>query len=116
MILVDDDDPKFFQLLYPNFWPIDGAPESHRALAAAATLTASVKIAKVLVVGNNVHVSAELLLPTAAAIEAVLERSVATIRAAVERFRTLMTADVGTCEPIGRDDAPRDFGEWRPRF
>ena len=33
-LIVDDDDPQYFRLLYPNFWSLDGAEERQRALLA----------------------------------------------------------------------------------
>jgi hypothetical protein len=61
-LMIDDDDPGYFRLLFPNFWSIDSEAEHQRAMLAAAEVTAEIKVAKVYVLGDDTQASAEMFL------------------------------------------------------
>jgi hypothetical protein len=46
-IIVDEDDPESFRILYPNFWEIESEDERSRAAQAASFANRTTKIAKV---------------------------------------------------------------------
>jgi hypothetical protein len=89
-LMVDDDDPDYFRLLFPNFWSIDGATEHQRALLAAAEVTAEIKVAKVYVLGDDTQAAAEMFLSDPADLRRVFDRALQALRGAVRRFCELM--------------------------
>ncbi len=89
-LMVDDDDPGYFRLLFPNFWPIDSVQEHQRALLAAAEVTAEIKVAKVYVHGDDTQAAAEMFLAEPADLHRVFERALRALQGAVQRFCEIM--------------------------
>lgn len=89
-LMVDDDDPHYFRLLFPNFWGIDGAPERQRALLAASEVTAEIKVAKVYVLGDDTQATAEMFLADPHDLRKVFERALRALQGAVRRFCEIM--------------------------
>lgn len=89
-LFVDDADPHYIRLLYPNFWSLDGAADRQRALLAAAEVTAGIKVAKVYVLGEDTQAAAELFLADPAQLGQVFARALRALQGAVWRFTELM--------------------------
>jgi len=89
-LIVDDDDPQYFRLLYPNFWSLDSAAERQRALLAAAEVTAGVKVAKVYVLGEDTQAAAEMFLADPQDLRQVFSRALRALQGAVRRYTDLM--------------------------
>lgn len=89
-LMVDDDDPGYFRLLFPNFWSIDSEAEHHRAMLAAAEVTAEIKVAKVYVLGDDTQASAEMFLATPGDLRPVFDRALRALQGAVRRFCEIM--------------------------
>ncbi|HOJ13411.1 MAG TPA: hypothetical protein PLS81_04775 [Deltaproteobacteria bacterium] len=89
-ILVSEKDPEFFRLVYPNFWEIESDEEKMKATIAASFATADTKVAKVILVGNNVWASVESFFESPDHFKGVFRRSISAIRTAVSSFRDNM--------------------------
>lgn len=89
-IMVDDDDPSYFRLLFPNFWSIDSESEHQRAMLAAAEVTAEIKVAKVYVLGDDTQAAAEMFLATPGDARPVFDRALRALQGAVRRFCEIM--------------------------
>lgn len=85
-ILISDDDPDYFRLVFPNIWSIDDEAERARVIAAADHASAATKVAKVFTVGNNVWVAAELLAESHDEVKPFFGRLIRTLRAAAATF------------------------------
>lgn len=89
-VTVDDDDPHYFRLVFPNFWGLESEAERHRARAVAAEITAEFKVVKVYPQHDDMQAAAELFLPNPADFRLVFERCLAGLQGAVRRFCELM--------------------------
>ena len=89
-LMVDDDDPIYFRLLFPNFWSIDGPLEHQRALLSAAEVTAEIKVAKIYVLGDDTQAAAEMFLAAPDDLPRVFDRALRALQGAVRRFCELM--------------------------
>lgn len=89
-LMVDDDDPAYFRLLFPNFWSIDSETEHQRAMLAAAEVTAEIKVAKVYVLGDDTQASVEMFLAAPADLRPVFDRALRALQGAVRRFCEIM--------------------------
>ena len=93
-LMVDDDDPTYFRLLFPNFWSIDSSPEHQRALLAAADVTAEIKVAKIYVLADDTQAAAEMFLADPddllRDLPRVFDRALQALQGAVHRFCELM--------------------------
>lgn len=58
-LTVDPQDPLFFRLVLPNFWPIESQSEYDRALRACNQTNRQVKSAKLYLQNNNVWLTVE---------------------------------------------------------
>ena len=94
LLVIDENDQELFRLVFPNFWRIEGNTERARALHAAHAATAETKVAKVLVVDDNVWAGVEQFVPDLAIAEAIFDRAMVSIMSGAERFVTLMRSDV----------------------
>jgi hypothetical protein len=94
LIFVDEEDPGFFRLVFPNFWPIEDEAERVRAWQAATEATASTKVAKVFLVEDNVWASVELFMGAPSGFAAVFGRCLDAIMVGVSTFATQMKASV----------------------
>lgn len=59
-ISVYADDPEYFRLIYPNFWPINSPVERARAYIAADRVNRECKLVKVYLESQGKQVSAEI--------------------------------------------------------
>ena len=89
-LMVDDDDPHYFRLLFPNFWSIDGVAERQRALLAASEVTAEIKVAKVYILGDDTQATAEMFLADPHDLRKVFDRALSALQGAVRRYCEIM--------------------------
>ncbi|MDR2529673.1 MAG: hypothetical protein LBD04_11785 [Synergistaceae bacterium] len=85
---IDDDDPEFFIVVYPNFWEIESDAEKELALEIARKVTDTKKLAKVHLSGQgtNVSVRAGTLLKEPEDFKHVLPRMLNAIAIARQEF------------------------------
>jgi hypothetical protein len=89
-LMVDEDDPAYFRLLFPNFWSIDSEAEHQRAVLAAAEVTAEIKVAKVYVMNADTQAAAEMFLAAPAQLAPVFDRALRALQGAVRRYCEIM--------------------------
>lgn len=91
VIPAEEKDSEYFRMLFPNFWSIDSPDERARALAAASEVTASIKAAKVFVLGDDTMAAIELFLPRPEDFRAVFPRALHVLKLASDRFAASMS-------------------------
>lgn len=84
-ISVEEDD-QFFRLIFPNFWPVESDAERERAERAALTVTAHMKVVKVLPTARGVLATVEMFCVAPEAVYPVFQRCVQAIQGAVRAF------------------------------
>lgn len=89
-ILLAENDPEFMRLVFPNFWQIESDEEKMKVTIAAAFASADTKVAKVIVVGDNVWATVESFTETPEQFMGVFKRSMSALRTAVSTFRDNM--------------------------
>ncbi len=87
-IWVDDNDPTYFQLVYPNFWRIESDKERQTAIQCAEEATMKCKVAKVYVRpdGKDVMADIEEFLPRREDFEQIFDRALRALHTAVGLF------------------------------
>ena len=85
-IVVSETDDEYFQLLFPNFWPIESEKERAQALLAASRATNNVKCAKVCQIKDNMVASIEAFYVPADGFKPTFKRSLMALRSAVDQF------------------------------
>ena len=86
-IIVYEDDPQFFSIIYPNFWKIESDDEQIQAVFSATEVTRRKKVVKVyLTTNDNVSISADILLKNPADFSAVFYRLMGQIVEARQDF------------------------------
>jgi hypothetical protein len=85
---IDTDDRSFFQLVYPNFWPIEDNEELLKAVFAADAANRKTKVAKVYLRSDHKQVSAaiEIFLPKPEEFGEIFPRALNALRASVSNF------------------------------
>lgn len=86
LILIDEDDPNFFQLVFPNFWSVDNEEERHKVLVAANAVNSGIKCVKIQIVRDSVWAVAELFVSSPEQATAMFERAMRALQAGVTRF------------------------------
>lgn len=84
-----EDDEEYFRLAIPNFWGIEPGDEQDRmrVLAASASVTAQMKVAKVQVIRDKVWASVEMLIDPIENFTKVFPRSLRMLQATIREFR-----------------------------
>ncbi|MDR3276120.1 MAG: hypothetical protein LBT11_02740 [Treponema sp.] len=88
-IFIEEDDPGFFWVVYPNFWPIESDFERAKVAAAASYASRMTKVAKVYISGsnnNNTSISVEILLRTPEDFKLFFNRILSIIASARNHF------------------------------
>ena len=85
-IILSEKDDTYFQLVYPNFWKIEGAEERAKVILASVTATADTKVAKVYPVNDNVWACIEMFCATPEAVKPVFNRAISALAAGVGKF------------------------------
>jgi len=96
IILLMEDDPMYFRLIFPNFYTVSTPDDRARALEAASHCNNRVKVAKTQLTENNVWASTELFLPNLNDLNVVFERCIVALDLAATNFRGAMLNDVGS--------------------
>lgn len=94
-LLLDEKDPQFFQLVYPNFHAIHNENTRLRAFVAAGRVNDGIKSAKIMVNENNVWACVELFVVSVAHAETFLRAALAAVQAAVQKFEQEMRENDG---------------------
>ncbi|MGE0192563.1 MAG: hypothetical protein AB7T63_11045 [Planctomycetota bacterium] len=89
---IDERDPEFFRLVFPNFWSIESDDERERVERAALKATADTKVAKVFPVREDTWASVEMFVSPPEGFRPVFRRCLAAVGAAVAAFRREMTS------------------------
>ncbi len=84
--ILDKEDEEFFRLVFPNFWSLDGPAERAKAEKAAFVATSATKVAKVLLVGDNVWAMIEMFVSDPAYPTTIFPRSMSALRYSVSTF------------------------------
>ena len=89
VVVTDDNDPEYVQILYPGFWPIDSDEERQAAVRAANQATGRTKVGKVFLTdeGDNVNASLEAFLKDPEDFAVIFDRTLLVISTAVQFFR-----------------------------
>lgn len=90
ILFVSEDDEEFVRLDLPNVWEIESLGERQMVMAAAAEVNRQVKVAKVVPMGDNVWVSAQLLIDPIENVGKVLPRAMNVLSLAVREFADAM--------------------------
>ena len=86
VVVIDEADPMFFRLIFPNFWSIDDEEERARVAAASLEACRSTKVAKVFPVQDNTWASVELFVDPFENYRAVFFRALGALQAATQTF------------------------------
>jgi hypothetical protein len=91
-ILSNENDPRYFAMIFPNFWTIESADELQKAYAAANDVSRDTKVVKVHVNGkqSNVNASVEVYVDEPGGFKPFLKRALTVLQYAVSQFRTKM--------------------------
>ena len=89
-ITIDEDDPLYFRLVFPNFWGLESEAERHWARIAAAEVTAEFKVVKLYPQHDDMQAATELFLAHEDDFRQVFERCVTALQGAVRRFCEIM--------------------------
>ena len=93
-IIAAEDDPMYFQLLYPNFWEVSDPALLDKVYRAAGQATRETKVAKVYVNRSQDKVSAtiEVYIKEPQDCGNFLKRALVAVRHAVKEFISVMEA------------------------
>ncbi len=95
IIQIYEDDPIFFRLIAPNFWPIESADEEQKAALVASAVNLGTKAAKVFVRKENMWATIEMYCSPIENYQPVFKRSLQALQHAVSRFADRMEAFEG---------------------
>jgi hypothetical protein len=101
LLPAEDQDPTYFRLILPNFWPIASEQERTRANAAACDVTASLKGVKVFPLGNAISATVEIFLPHQDAWTEVFARALHVLQLGAHSFCATMAAAAGPTDVLG---------------
>lgn len=85
-IQVDAQDPEFFRLIAPNFWPIESDQERQVAALVASEVNRGLKTAKVFLNFDNTWASVDLFCSPIENYKSVFMRCLDALRTAVNDF------------------------------
>jgi len=100
VIDIDHRDGEFFQIIVPYFFRVDGEDERVLVLAAANSARANIKVAKIMVVGDDTWASIETFLATHDAFKPVFRHS---LREAPRYFATHLRDHAGSSAQSAKD-------------
>jgi hypothetical protein len=89
---IDEKDPSYFRIMYPNFWSIENTAELTRALLAANYASMISKVAKVYVRSDGKDVSAgiELFFERPEQFKPIFNRAMSALRNGVNNYAEKM--------------------------
>jgi hypothetical protein len=89
-LMVEEQDERYFRLIYPNFWSLETPEERAKALEAMGAVNANLKVVKVYPVNNDTTAAVELFLEPHESFKLVFERCIRLVQEAVSQFRGRM--------------------------
>ena len=91
-ILTNESDPRYFAMVFPNFWSIENGEELRKAYTAANDVSRETKVVKVHVNGKqtNVNASVEVYVDEPTGFRPFMKRALAVLQYAVGQFRAKM--------------------------
>jgi hypothetical protein len=89
-ILINEEDPTFFELIYPSFWKIESEEERSRAYIASSYATMDTKVAKIFPTETNTTATIEMFVSDPGDIQQHLDRILRALRTAVEKYKGKM--------------------------
>jgi hypothetical protein len=99
-IPIFEDDEEYFQLTYPNFWPIESEEDREQAKAACMEVTKNQKAAKLFLSrnGGDVTATTDAFFASRHEIKAIFPRYIQSIKSAVAAFRQAVGGEEGSEE------------------
>lgn len=91
-VSIDERDPSYFRLIFPNFWSIDDEEELTRALRIANEVNSEIKVGFIVVRKMNVWAVAESYMAEDPELGAWFMRTLELVFAATRKFVELMRA------------------------
>jgi hypothetical protein len=86
-ISIDEDDPVFFRILYPNFWEIETEEERRKASAVIMSVNRTTKIAEVYITSrDDTSIDASILLNTPQDFKQHFSRMIDAVQLARRKF------------------------------
>ena len=83
---INDDDPEFFRIVFPNFWPIESEEERIKAVQSADYSNAKCKVAKIFTVESNTWATIEVFLSKPEDFKAIFQRALGALQNGVKNF------------------------------
>lgn len=88
--IIDETDPEFFYILFPNFWAIESAEERAQVASAASIASKTTKVAKVYIDGNDTSIGAQVFIKDKDDYKIWFRRMIDCIGTALDAFREEM--------------------------
>jgi hypothetical protein len=107
VIVIVENDPTYFWLMYPNFHQFKTREERVRIFEACNLAMLRTKAGKLLVADDYVWASCETYLPDADSFRVVFNRAIASIQLAVETFNAELSKSQQTVEAASAVEAAR---------
>lgn len=85
-VVLEEEDPGYVRLLFPNFWSIETPEERRVALEACERATARTKVAKVFLSRDDTSAAFEMLCAGPESFTAVFPRALRILRTAVDHY------------------------------
>jgi hypothetical protein len=90
-IAIDEAEPTYFRIVYPNFWEIMSESERAQASAAIMSVNRTTKLAKVYIESwDNTYIDADLFLNSPEDFKRHFSRMISTIQTARRKFVQIM--------------------------
>ncbi len=112
-VMLTADDDEYYQLVYPNFWPLESGDDRLNALVICDLLNRALKLVKLYTLADTVWAGVESAHATPEAFMHMLPRSLGYLQDAVRAFGQEMTSleipkdDEQSAEPDDEQDAGR---------
>ena len=91
-VLSNESDPRYFAMIFPNFWQIENPEELRKAYVAPNDVSRDTKVVKVHVNGKqtNVNATVEVYVDEPSGFRPFMKRALAVLQYAVNQFRSKM--------------------------
>ena len=101
IVSINERDQSFIRLILPNFWELESEMEASKALRVANEVNHEIKVAKIVIVQENVWATAEIFIDSTPDFDDFFNRLIAVVLHAQKDFGEKMLASGG-----GRSDLP----------
>jgi hypothetical protein len=91
-IIVDEDDPEFFQIVYPYFWEMESSAELQKAKSVISSVNRTTKVAKIYLTRDedDASISGEVFLKKPEDFKEIFSRLLSAMNLIREEFREEM--------------------------